>query len=83
MFYANLNREVDYHGWQHALVIAYQVRWASPEHRPFPIETRHFYSERSMIGSARPNWALGKNPVVPRRGFAIDERRFRFYEGVS
>lgn len=82
-YYANLDPQTDIQSWQRALTIAYRVRLAEPEYRPFSIKTRHFYSERSMLGSSYPNWAAGKRPVIPQRRFTIDERRFRFYEGVS
>ncbi len=82
-FYANLEPQDDTQSWQRALTIAYRVRLAEPEYRPFSIRTRHFYSERSMLGRSYPNWAAGKRPVTPQRRFSIDERRFRFYEGVS
>lgn len=82
-YYANLEPTSDVRSWQRALTIAYRVRLAEPEYRPFSIRTRHFYSERSMIGQAHPNWASGKRPVRPQRGFPVDERRFRFFEGIS
>lgn len=82
-FYANLDPETDVRSWQRALTIAYRVRSAEPQYRPFSIKTRHFYSERSMIGRSNPYWATGQRPVVPERGFEIDQRRFRFYEGIS
>ena len=82
-YYANLDPNTDIRSWQRALTIAYRVRLAEPEYRPFSIRTRHFYSERSMVGSSYPNWAAGKRPVTPQRRFRLDERRFRFFEGVS
>lgn len=82
-FYADLDPATQIRSWQRALAIAYTVRQAAPTYRPFPIKTRHFYSERSMVGRQHPEWALGKTPVMPNRDFAIDERRFRFYDGVS
>lgn len=82
-YYANLKPQTDIGSWQRALTIAYRVRLAEPEYRPFSIKTRHFYSERSMLGRPHPNWAAGKRPVVPERRAPIDERRFRFFENVS
>lgn len=82
-FYANLEPQTDLGSWQRALTIAYRVRLAQPEYRPFSISTRHFYSERSMLGNPHPEWAAGKRPVVPQRSVTIDERRFRFFEGIS
>lgn len=82
-FYANLEPQTEIGSWQRALTIAYRVRLAEPDYRPFSIKTRHFYSERSMLGSTHPNWAAGKRPVIPQRRFKVDERRFRFFEGVS
>lgn len=82
-YYANLEPQTDSQNWQRALTIAHRVRLAEPEYRPFSIRTRHFYSERSMLGRSYPNWAAGKRPVTPQRRFTVDERRFRFYEGIS
>lgn len=82
-YYASLDTQTQIRNWQRALTIAHRVRLASPEFRPFPVQTRHFYSERSMIGRSHPEWARGKHPVAPSRPFTLDERRFRFYSGVS
>ena len=82
-YYANLDTQTQIRNWQRALTIAHRVRLAEPEFRPFPVQTRHFYSERSMIGQRHPEWARGKRPVAPTRPFTLDERRFRFYAGVS
>lgn len=82
-YYSDLDPGTQIRSWQRALTIAYTVRQAAPVFRPFPIKTRHFYSERSMVGEPHPEWALGKTPVLPRRNFTLDERRFRFYEDVS
>ncbi len=81
--YSDLDPTTEIHSWQKALAIAYSVRQAAPRYRPFSIKTRHFYSERSMIGRSHPEWALGKTPVMPQRDFALDERRFRFFDDVS
>lgn len=80
--YASLTPEHTSQNWQRALAIAYGVRGAPDSLRPFPLETRHFYSERSMVGRAHPDWAHGMRPVKPERRFTLDARRFRFFEGV-
>lgn len=82
-FYSNLTPLSKSPGWQRALAIAHTVRILPEVYRPFSIETRHFYSEQSMVGSREPTWANGKDDVTPNRDFALDERRFRFYEGIS
>lgn len=82
-FYANLDTKSDLRNWQRALTIAHRVRLAQPEYRPFSVRTRHFFSERSMTGQRHPDWAHGRSPVAPSRPFTVDERRFRFYEGIS
>ena len=70
--------------WRQALWIAQYVRHAAPTYRPFSIETRHFYSERSMKGRPVPYWAEGSRfvPATEQR-YRVDERRFRFFEQVS
>ncbi|HET6567965.1 MAG TPA: hypothetical protein VFG50_08365 [Rhodothermales bacterium] len=81
-FYTGLTPHSKTPGWQKALSIAHAVKVAPPEARPFPIDTRHFYSLRSMDGKRHPNWAAGKASVDPKRDYDIDENRFRFIEGV-
>lgn len=80
--YSNLTPESRSRNWQKALAIAYGVRGAPDSLRPFSLKTRHFYSEQSMIGRNHPDWARGMKPVEPERAFSLDQRRFRFYEGV-
>lgn len=80
--YADLTPHHASPNWQRALAIAYGVRAAPDSLRPFSPKTRHFYSERSMIGRRYPEWAHGMKPVDPERTFDLDARRFRFYEGV-
>ncbi len=80
-FYINLSPTSQAEGWQRALSIAFHVRHAPEDLRPFAKETRHFYSERSMVGRAHPQWAYNLDPVQPER-HRIDERRFRFLAGV-
>ena len=70
-------------GWERALSIAYYVRHARPTYRPFSPETLHFYSEQSMVGRKKPVWARGLKPIETPERYALDERRFRFYEGIS
>lgn len=73
---------VDNKGFQRALAIAHFVRHAPAVMRPFDNETRHFYSEQSMVGGRTPAWAIGKAPVAPAREFELEARRFRFYTGL-
>ena len=82
-FYTGLGPHSRWPGWQQAIAIAKEVRQAEALHRPFPVETRHFYSERSMRGRRHPGWAKGHVPIAPNRRTEIDERRFRFYSDVS
>ena len=67
--------------WQSALRVAEQVMLSQSNKRPFTITTRHFYSERSMPNEEAPIWVSDKTPVMPTR-HQVDERRFRFYDGV-
>ncbi len=82
-FYLRLTPEMQLPGWQQALWIAHYVRHAAPEHRPFSIETRHFYSQRSMQGHGHPYWANGQQFVTPGWDYQVNERRFRFYKKIS
>jgi hypothetical protein len=82
-FYIGLDVNSRVPGWRRALQIANFVRTAGDSLRPFSERTRHFFSERSLSSGAHPKWALGREPVQPRRKYQIDARRFRFYEGVS
>jgi hypothetical protein len=81
-YYSNLTPQSRTPGWQKALSIAHAVRNASPQIRPFPVKTRHFYSEQSMVGQRHPDWAAGIQPVKPLRPYDIDPKRFRFFAGV-
>jgi hypothetical protein len=81
-FHLRLAPTDDLPGWRRALHIAHYVRHAPAAARPFPLETRHFFSERSMPGFRHPAWA------VPRRLVRIDPKeidphRFRFYAEIS
>ena len=80
--YTSLVPSEDSPAFVQALEVAHGVYYAPGSARPFPTKTRHFFSERSMVGGAHPNWSEGKVPVRPT-GFRIDPRRFRFYSGVA
>lgn len=82
-YYANLTPEQRAKGWRTALIIAHAVRHADGAHRPFSPKTRHFYSERSLLGAQPPIWAAGRLPVDVNDTFRIEDRRFRFFEDVS
>lgn len=82
-YYRSLMPSHNQDGWQRALTIAYYVRLARPDYRPFSAETLHFYSEQSMVGRKKPAWAYGSQPIQTPERYALDERRFRFYEGIS
>ena len=82
-YYRSLQPTHNQDGWQRALTIAYYVRHARPHYRPFSENTLHFYSEQSMVGRKMPAWALGSEPIETPERYALDERRFRFYEGIS
>lgn len=81
-FYVGLDTHSLTPGWQRALSIAYHVRMVSDDYRPFAESVRHFYSERSLQDGAMPEWAIGLEPILPQTPFSIDERRFRFFDGV-
>ncbi len=82
-YYSNLDADSQARGWQKTIAIAYYVRHAREEHRPFPIKTRHFYSEQALPEDVdHPKWTIGLEPVVPRRPLQLDAQRFRFYSGV-
>jgi len=82
--YTSLDATSTSRGWQRALEIAHEVYHAPGRERPFPVQTRHFYSERSMAGGGTPDWARGKTPVrLTGEGSRIDPRRFRFYASIA
>ena len=81
--YRSLNLNHDLDGWERAISIAYYVRHARPQYRPFSQSTLHFYSEQSMVGKIMPNWARGATPVETPERYQLDAKRFRFYEGIS
>lgn len=80
--YTSLAPSLDSPAFVQALEVAHHVYHAPASDRPFAEDTRHFYSERSMVGRRAPNWAAGHVPVRPT-GFRVDPRRFRFYSGVA
>lgn len=82
-FYTSLTPTDSLPGWQRALRIAHYVRHADDSKRPFSIKTRHFYSERSMMGRPHPYWANDQQRVTPIWSYRVDQRRFRFYEAIS
>lgn len=82
-FFTSLEPETELAGWQQALWIAHYVRHADAVYRPFSIQTRHFYSERSMPQQRMPYWADGSQYVSPGWNYTVDKHRFRFYEQIS
>ncbi len=80
--YTSLAPSADSPAFVRALEVAHAVYYAPASARPFPERTRHFYSERSMVGAKAPNWSAGHVPVRPT-GFRVDPKRFRFYSGVA
>jgi hypothetical protein len=81
--YGSLTVDSKVPGWQKALTIAKTVRELPAQHRPFSRNTRHFYSEQSMVDGRTPDWAKDGKVVKPERDFELEARRFRFYVGVS
>ncbi len=82
-FYVSLDASSDVRGWQRTLHIAHGIRHVNASYRPFPETTRHFFSERSMAYQELPDWVEGHVPVEFESVTKIDQRRFRFYEGIS
>jgi hypothetical protein len=82
-FFLSLTPEFQLPAWQQALWIAHYVRHADPAYRPFSIQTRHFYSERSMDGHRHPYWVERQQFVSPGWDYRVNERRFRFYKEIS
>ncbi len=82
-FYTGLTEVSDISGWKRTLALAYYVRYADDQLRPFDRKVRHFYSQQSMLDpDLTPDWVGDATPVVVRRNFHLDEYRFRFYSGV-
>ncbi|WP_022835679.1 cell wall hydrolase [Salisaeta longa] len=82
-FYMNLTPQMSIPGWRQALRTAYYVRHADAAYRPFPKQTRHFFSERSMPNERFPYWADQNQRVALGWNYSIDQRRFRFYKEIS
>ena len=83
IYYAGLTETAHISGWQKTLALAFYIRHADDEQRPFSRNVRHFYSEQSMLGpDLVPDWVGGLTPIIPQRNIRLDERRFRFYAGV-
>lgn len=80
--YSTLSSTSTAAGFQDALRVAHDVYYADAGERPFAQTTRHFYSERSMVGGRTPAWAVGKQPVR-LADQNIDPRRFRFFAAIS
>ncbi len=80
----NLRPETSRPGWRQALWVAHYVRHAESVYRPFSIETRHFYSERSMNERRAPYWANESRYVfLDFHQYVVDENRFRFLRQIS
>lgn len=79
--YMSLTEQSQEPGWQKALEIAERVANAPAEARPFSQTTRHFYSERSMVGGSTPDWAVNLEPEALDR--YVDPERFRFFADVA
>ena len=82
-FYLSLKPSSSAPGWQRTLHIAYSIRHLNGNYRPFSPRTRHFYSERSMKEGLAPTWVEGRMPLDMAPILTIDQKRFRFYEGIS
>jgi len=79
--YTGLDQNSQAAGWQTAIRIAQDVIEAPAYERPFVQQTRHFYSERSMVGRSHPAWASGQRPVKLDR--PVDPQRFRFFANIA
>jgi hypothetical protein len=82
-YFTNLRVESRADKWAEALTIARVVKGAPASLRPFSKNTRHYYSEISMVGRTVPAWAMGKTPIEPNRTFELEARRFRFFERIA
>ena len=82
-YYTSLTSESGAPGWRRTLALAYYVRHADASMRPFSLDTRHFYSERSTAHpDSFPVWTLGQTSIKPLRPRHLDAKRFRFYAGI-
>lgn len=68
--------------WMSALDVALEVHGSRASDRPFPIDTRHFYSPVSMVGRSRPNWASAGTELSSVE-LGVDPNRFRFFSGID
>jgi hypothetical protein len=68
--------------WMSALDVALKVYGSRASERPFPIDTRHFYSPVSMVGRTRPNWASA-GTELSSLDLGVDPNRFRFFSGID
>jgi hypothetical protein len=82
-FFLSLTPDLKLPAWQQALWIAHYVQHADPVFRPFSIETRHFFSERSMDDQRSPYWVNHQQFVSPGWDYRVNKRRFRFYKEIS
>jgi len=82
-YYESLTHSSRVRGWNRALQIAHNIRHMNETYRPFSPETRHFYSERSMIDRSQPAWVEGELPLDITSVIDVDQNRFRFFEGIS
>jgi hypothetical protein len=81
-YYTSLTPHSRVAGWKTALRIADHVRKSAPDARPFTVDTRHFYSEQSMLNGSAPRWAEGRR-AINNLPYTVDQRRFRFFAGVT
>ena len=82
-YFLGLTTDSEVPGWQRTLALAYYVRHADASLRPFPVTTRHFFSERSLARpDSLPEWSIGQPIVIPQRPIQLDHERFRFYAGI-
>jgi len=81
-FYMSLDESYRSKGWLQALGVARKVLLADSSQRPFPVTTRHFYSERSLADAMQPDWSVEQTPVS-LADHTVDEKRFKFYDGVN
>jgi hypothetical protein len=81
-FYMSLDESYRAPGWRQALRVSRTVLLADTTDRPFPVTTRHFYSEQSLADAVQPQWSVEQTPIS-LADQTVDERRFRFFDGVN
>ncbi|MCY4170601.1 MAG: hypothetical protein OXE59_06110 [Bacteroidetes bacterium] len=82
-YFTNLTEMTELASWQKTIALAFHIRHAESQLRPFGYKVRHFYSEQSMLNEEiAPEWVGDLTPIVPYRNFQLNERRFRFYSDV-